>query len=106
MTDGTKNACSKLYAACARSAKGMGYHKIQTYILESEPGTSLKASGWKKVADVRGRSWDSKFRNREDKHPTTPKTRWELILNPTVEGIKIDKLDALNTKEKLIKELW
>ena len=24
----------------------MGYHKIITYILESEDGTSLKASGW------------------------------------------------------------
>lgn len=45
-TDGTKNACSFLYGACARIAKDMGYHKIQTYILESENGASLKASGW------------------------------------------------------------
>ena len=24
----------------------MGFRRIQTFILESEPGTSLKASGW------------------------------------------------------------
>lgn len=46
-TDGTRNACSILYGACARIAKEMGFKKIQTYILESETGTSLKASGWK-----------------------------------------------------------
>jgi hypothetical protein len=43
--EGHKNACSKLYAACARIAKEMGYKKIITYILESEPGISLRASG-------------------------------------------------------------
>lgn len=45
-TDGTRNACSILYGACARIAKEMGFKKIQTYILQSEHGTSLKASGW------------------------------------------------------------
>ena len=45
-TDGTRNACSALYAASARSAKAMGFWRIGTYILESELGTSLKASGW------------------------------------------------------------
>lgn len=45
-TDGTYNACSILYARCAKVAKDMGYRKIITYILESELGTSLKASGW------------------------------------------------------------
>jgi hypothetical protein len=46
-TDGTKNACSILYAAAARAARAMGYRKVQTYILESEPGTSLRAAGWR-----------------------------------------------------------
>ena len=45
-TDGTYNACSMLYGACVRAAKALGYKKIVTYTLESEPGTSLKASGW------------------------------------------------------------
>lgn len=45
-TDGTPNACSFLYGAAARAAKALGYARIQTYILASELGTSLKASGW------------------------------------------------------------
>ena len=36
-TDGTRNACSALYAACARRAKREGYAKIITFILQSEP---------------------------------------------------------------------
>ena len=43
-TDGTRNACSALYAACARRAKREGYAKIITFILQSEPGTSLSFS--------------------------------------------------------------
>jgi cytochrome oxidase Cu insertion factor (SCO1/SenC/PrrC family) len=45
-TDGTYNACSMLYSRCARVCKDMGYKKIITYILDSESGVSLKASGW------------------------------------------------------------
>src|SRR4051812_40014079 len=41
VTDGTKNGCSMLYAASARTAQAMGFDRIQTFILESEPGTSL-----------------------------------------------------------------
>ena len=39
-TDGTYNACSKLYGACIRIARNMGYKKIITYTLASEPVTS------------------------------------------------------------------
>ena len=46
-TDGTRNACSLLYGASCRAAKAMGYRKAVTYILEDEPGTSLKASGFR-----------------------------------------------------------
>lgn len=45
-TDGTKNACSKLYGACVRIAREMGYTKVITYILESENGASVKASNF------------------------------------------------------------
>lgn len=45
-TDGTKNACSMLYGACARIAKEMGYKKVITYILFSESGKSLIASNY------------------------------------------------------------
>jgi hypothetical protein len=53
-TDGTKDACSKLYGACARVAKEMGYRKIITYTLISEPGTSLRASGWTNCGEAGG----------------------------------------------------
>ena len=43
-TDGTKNACSFLYNASARTARKMGYSKIITFILQSESGTSLRAA--------------------------------------------------------------
>ena len=81
-TDGTKNACSKLYSAAARICKEMGYHKIITYILEDEPGVSLVASGWSMEAQVKGRSWDTPSRRRSDKTPvqTKNKTRWAKVL--------------------------
>ncbi len=41
-----KNACSKLYSACARIAREMGYEKITTCVLQSESGVTLRASGW------------------------------------------------------------
>lgn len=80
-TDGTANACSKLYGACARIAKEMGYKKIQTYVLESEPGTSLKASGWIMEAITAGGQW--KYTNgkpRRTDQPTERKQRWAKIL--------------------------
>jgi len=76
-TDGTRNACSILYAAAWRAARALGYRKLVTYILDSEPGTSLRAAGWKAVAEIKGRSWDCVSRPRIDKHPTQNKIRWE-----------------------------
>ena len=75
-TDGTKNACSKLYAAAWRASKAMGYTKLITYVLASESGGSLKASGWKVIGERGGGSWNSKSRPRVDKHPTEVKTLW------------------------------
>lgn len=61
-TDGTKNACSILYGRCARIAKEMGFGKIITYILQSEQGTSLRASGWEIEAEnVGGARKDGMF---------------------------------------------
>jgi len=80
-TDGSNNACSKLYGACARIAKEMGYKKIQTYVLQSELGTSLKASGWTMEAITAGGQWkhtDGKPRRTDQ--PTEPKQRWIKLL--------------------------
>ena len=42
---GEKNVCSFLYGAAARAAKALGYQRIITYTLDTEPGISLRASG-------------------------------------------------------------
>jgi hypothetical protein len=76
-TDGTRNACSMLYGAAWRAAKALGYRKLITYTLASEPGTSLRAAGWSVVGEVRGRSWSCASRPRVDKHPLQDKLRWE-----------------------------
>lgn len=86
-TDGTHNACSMLYGACCRAAKALGYKRIITYTLKSEPGTSLKASNWKiSEENVGGGTWDVPSRRRElnqltlfgeeVKYSTEKKVRW------------------------------
>jgi hypothetical protein len=83
VTDGTKNACSILYAAAARAAQAMGAEKIQTYILASEPGTSLKASGWADEGDAGGGDWNVPSRGgRRTDQPQERKRRWAKGLNP------------------------
>ena len=79
-TDGSKNACSMLYGACARIAKAMGYDKIQTYILETESGTSLRASGWKFEATTKGRPWKVTGQIRNNNFPLCHKQRWSRKL--------------------------
>ena len=77
-TDGTRNACSKLLGACARIAKEMGFSSIQTFTLDSEPGTSLRAAGWQMVHVTSGGTRHRPSRSRQnEKHPTTPKHKWE-----------------------------
>lgn len=92
-TDGTKNACSILYGRSARIAKDMGYSKIITYILQSENGSSLKASGWICEGETGGGNWSVPSRPREiissqmslfpqkEKYPTEKKMRWVKILS-------------------------
>ena len=75
-TDETTNVCSFLYSRAARIAREMGYAKIITYILDSEDGASLKASGWHKEADTQGGSWSCPSRPRKTTAPTCKKQRW------------------------------
>ena len=76
-TDGTKNACSILYASCWRAVKAMGYKKLITYILASESGCSLTASGYKCLGLCGGGSWSRKSRPRIDTNPTQLKLKFE-----------------------------
>ena len=75
-TEGAANACSLLYAATRRAAIAKGYRRGLTYILASENGSTLRASGWDHLWDVQGRSWDCPSRPRTDKHPTENKQAW------------------------------
>lgn len=88
-SDGTRNVCSFLYSRAARIAKEMGYKRIISYILESELGTSLKASGWHLDArNVGGTNWNTPSRPRiayeeqlslfpqKRKYPEEKKQRW------------------------------
>lgn len=78
-TDGTPHAPSKLYAAAWRAARAMGYKRLITYTLKTEPGTSLIASGWRLVGLAGGGTWNRKDRPRVDKHPIGQKQLWEAV---------------------------
>lgn len=79
-TDGTKNACSMLYGACARAAKAMGYKRIITYILESENGASLKASNFRDCGIAGAKMWRGKRSGRDNGVPQELKRRFEKEL--------------------------
>lgn len=65
-TDGYRNACSFLYGACVRIARQMGYARLLTYILDSEDGASLRASGWTDKGICGGGNWNVPSRPRAD----------------------------------------
>ena len=76
-TDGTKNACSILYAAAWRAVRAMGYKKIVTYILDTESGSSLRAAGWTCAGLAGGKFWTGKRRPKEQIYPNQMKYRYE-----------------------------
>ena len=76
-TDGTKNACSFLYAAAWRAARAMGYRKIVTYILDTESGASLRAAGWACAGLAGGKRWTGSRRPKEDLYPAQMEYRYE-----------------------------
>lgn len=76
-TDGTKNACSFLYAAAWRAARALGYKRLITYTLKTEGGASLRAAGWKVLNETKGGPWSCRSRPRVDTHPLEPKLKWE-----------------------------
>jgi hypothetical protein len=95
LADGTPNVCSALYAAAARACKAMGFERIQTYILEDETGTSLKASGWVYDGPAGGGQWKhSDGKPRRTDQPIGLKGRWVKSLNeaqPPVLALPVDE---------------
>lgn len=80
--EGYPNACSMLYGACWRAARALGYRRIITYILASEPGSSLRGAGWRVLAVRPARSWsaDSRARPRVDRSSPAQRVLWEAAL--------------------------
>lgn len=79
-----ENVCSKLYSLAVKAGRSMGYRRFITYTLESEPGSSLKAVGFRPdgiVPSSHG-GWDSPSRPRKKaaRYPEGKKVRWILDL--------------------------
>jgi hypothetical protein len=92
-TDGSRNACSILLGAVSRTAKAMGYARVQTTTLSRESGSSLKAVGWKsQEINQDGTGWDSRSgRNVDCKNDK--KVRWWVDFGevPNVKKIETGK---------------
>lgn len=77
-TDGTRNANSMLYAAAWNATKALGYRRLITYTQEGESGSSLRAAGWRVVAERPARrGWDTPSRRRTNQNADTARTLWE-----------------------------
>lgn len=79
-TDGTRNACSFLYARAARAAFALGFERIGTYTMPEEGGASLRGAGWKLIGERRSGEWSSPSRPRQPmRSPTSRKLLWEML---------------------------
>jgi hypothetical protein len=78
-TDGTANANSMLYGAAWRGAKALGYRRLVTYTQQGESGASLRAAGWRVIAERPARpGWSVPSRPRElTGTEGIPRTLWE-----------------------------
>ena len=78
-TDGTSHANSCLYGAAWRAVKAMGYRRLVTYTQAGETGTSLRAAGYRVIAERPARrGWDTPSRPRGDRgRDHVQRTLWE-----------------------------
>lgn len=79
-TDGTPHVNSMLYAAAWRAAKALGYGRLVTYTQAGESGSSLRAAGWRVLAERPARSgWNAPSRPRdESSYVSVQRTLWEV----------------------------
>ena len=80
-TDGTPNANSALYGAALRATKALCYGRLVTYTQAGESGSSLRAAGWRVVAQrAARRGWSSPSRPANDNGVDgIPRTLWEAV---------------------------
>lgn len=78
-TDGTLNANSMLYGAAWRAAKALGYRRLITYTQHEESGASLRAAGWRVIAERKPTpGWSRPSRPRHDRgSDNVQRTLWE-----------------------------
>lgn len=78
-TDGTQNVNSMLYAAAWRATSALGYRRLVTYTQAGESGSSLRAAGWRVIAErPPRRGWNVPSRPRDDKGVDhIARTLWE-----------------------------
>lgn len=78
-TDGTAHANSMLYGAAWRAARALGYGRLVTYTQAGESGVSLRAAGWRVLAERPARrGWSCPSRPREARgNEGIPRTLWE-----------------------------
>jgi hypothetical protein len=80
-TDGTPNANSLLYGAAWRAAKALGYQRLITYTQAGESGASLRAAGYRVIAERQARrGWTTPSRPRENRSVDgIQRTLWEAV---------------------------
>jgi hypothetical protein len=80
-SDGTRNACSLLYGACARAAFALGYCRVITYTQASESGSSLRGAGWKVIASRPVTpGWSRPSRPRDNgRYVPSQRQLWEVL---------------------------
>jgi hypothetical protein len=81
-SDGTRNANSMLYGAAARGAFAQGYRRLITYTQVVEAGSSLRAAGYRVVAERPARKgWDTPSRPRDNaRYQSVPRQLWEVLV--------------------------
>jgi hypothetical protein len=77
-TDGTPNACSILYGSLRAAGRKLGYRRVITYTLATEPGASLLAVGGRRTGAVEAQEWGRPSRPRASGHQAAERVRWEL----------------------------
>lgn len=75
-TNGVRNGCSKILGALSEAAGALGYVEVWTYSFPEEPGSSLRAAGFRLVGLSDGGEHDRDGRPRAPAVDARPKLRW------------------------------
>lgn len=92
-TDGTRNACTKLYGAICQAARALGYRHAVTYTLASEGGASLRAAGFEVLAQRPARGYGGgrpRYEANLFGEPQRPEEAKSLWWRPLVKGAVLD----------------